>query len=92
MKLTHEKNDHCRNPIIQNVVSLFCKGLEFLVAGPERKILKKGHLHQTFSSKAAINRSESSVDGFFSSSKFKEIIQRIFHFPSGLFIFHWILL
>jgi hypothetical protein len=88
MKLTHEKNDQCTNPIIQNVVNLFCEGLEFLVAGPERRRQKKWHLHYTFSNKAAINRSESLMDGFFSSSKFKEIIQRIFHFPSGLFIFH----
>jgi hypothetical protein len=74
MKLTHEKNDQCRNPIIRNVVNLFCEGLEFLVVGPEGKRQKEGHLQEIFSSKAAINRSESSVDGFFSSSKFKEII------------------
>ncbi len=40
----------------------------------KKKKAKKKHLHQTFSSKATINRLKSFVHGFFSSSKFKEII------------------
>ncbi len=40
----------------------------------KKKKAKKIYLHQTFSSKATINRLKSFVHGFFSSSKFKEII------------------